>query len=116
MANDGKGIINMAAQFGEGWLLPAEVIGFAKRGIPNVISLQPFGCIANHIIAKGIEKKVKTLYPEMNLLSLDFDSGVSDVNVTNRLLLFVENIKTSKAPTPRKEAQKEEAFQGEIML
>lgn len=52
----------------------------------------------------------------MNLLSLDFDSGVSDVNVTNRLLLFVENIKTSKAPTPRKEAQKEEAFQGEIML
>lgn len=57
MANDGKGIINMAAQFGEGWLLPAEVIGFAKRGIPNVISLQPFGCIANHIIAKGIEKR-----------------------------------------------------------
>ena len=100
MANNGKEIINMAAQFGEGWLLPAEVVGFAKSGIYNVISLQPFGCIANHIIAKGIEKKVKTLYPKMNLLSLDFDSGVSDVNVANRLILFVENIRTGGSTMP----------------
>ena len=92
LANDGKTVINMAAQFGEGWLLPAEIISFAKSGILNVISLQPFGCIANHIISKGIEKRIKSLYPHMNLLSLDFDSGVSDVNVMNRLLLFVENI------------------------
>jgi len=80
--------ISMAAQFGEGWLLPAEIVSFAKEGIYNVISLQPFGCIANHIISKGIEKRIKDLYPEMNLLSLDFDSGVSDVNVMNRLLLL----------------------------
>ena len=98
LANNGKEVINMAAQFGEGWLLPAEMIGFAKAGIDNVISLQPFGCIANHIISKGIEKKIKSLYPHMNLLSLDFDSGVSDVNVINRLLLFVENINTSAQP------------------
>ncbi len=67
-------------------------MSFAKNGINNVISLQPFGCIANQIVSKGVEKKIRTLYPGMNILSLDFDSGVSDVNVTNRLLLFIDNI------------------------
>lgn len=88
-----KEVISLSAQFGEGWLLPGEVISFAKNGVNNVISLQPFGCIANHIIAKGVEKKIKTLYPQMNLLSLDFDSGVSDVNIINRLHLMTDNIK-----------------------
>ena len=106
LANEGKTIINMAAQFGEGWLLPAEIVNFAKHGINNVMSLQPFGCIANHIISKGIEKKVKALYPQLNLLSLDFDSSVSDANVANRLLLFVENIQTSGAPQPKARAEK----------
>lgn len=91
-ANHGKEIISLSVQFGEGWLLPAEIVSFAKRGVNNVVSLQPFGCIANHIISKGMEKKIKSLYPQMNLLSLDFDSGVSDTNIVNRLLLFAENI------------------------
>lgn len=89
----GKEVISLSAQFGEGWLLPAEIVTFAHNGINNVISLQPFGCIANHIVSKGVEKKIKNLYPQMNLLSLDFDSGVSDVNVTNRLQLMRDNIK-----------------------
>ena len=92
-AENGKEIITLSAQFGEGWLLPAEIVSFAKSEVNNVISLQPFGCIANHIISKGVEKKIKTLYPCMNLLSLDFDSGVSDVNVTNRLLLMTNNLR-----------------------
>ena len=91
-AEETKNIVSGAAQFGEGWLLPAEIIAFTKQGINNVISLQPFGCIANHIVSKGIEKKLRMLYPELNLLSLDFDSGVSSVNVTNRLLLFTHNL------------------------
>ena len=72
--------------------MPAEVVSMARRGITHVVSLQPFGCIANHIVSKGVEKKIKELYPQMNLLSLDFDSGVSDVNVTNRMLLFINGI------------------------
>lgn len=92
-AEHGKEVISLNAQFGEGWLLPAEVVSFARADINNVVSLQPFGCIANHIVSKGIEKRIKTLYPKMNLLSLDFDSGVSDVNVTNRLMLFMNNLK-----------------------
>lgn len=91
-----EGIVTPAAQFGEGWLLPAEIVSFAKRGINNVISLQPFGCIANQIVSKGVEKRIRTLYPRMNILSLDFDSGVSDVNVTNRLLLFIDNLSASQ--------------------
>ena len=81
-------IISLNARFGEGWLLPGEIATFAASGVNNVVSLQPFGCIANHIVAKGVEKRIKTLYPQMNLLSLDFDGSVSDVNITTRLLLF----------------------------
>ncbi|MDH6355256.1 putative CoA-substrate-specific enzyme activase [Dysgonomonas sp. PH5-45] len=88
-----KGIVSLTAQFGEGWLLPAEVVSYAKQNVNNVVSLQPFGCIANHIVAKGVEKKIKTLYPRMNLLSLDYDSGVSDVNIVNRLHLMINNLK-----------------------
>lgn len=78
-------IVSLAAQFGEGWLIPAELASFAERGIRAAVSLQPFGCIANHIISKGIEKKIKDIYPDMSLLFLDFDGGVSEVNVLNRM-------------------------------
>lgn len=91
-AEGAKGVVNLSAQFGEGWLLPAEITAFYKDGIKNVISLQPFGCIANHIISKGIEKKLHEKYPDLNFLSLDFDSGVSATNVENRLLLFLNNL------------------------
>ena len=64
----------------------------AHQGVNHVVSLQPFGCIANHIVARGIENRMKRLYPDLNLLSLDFDSGVSDVNLRNRILLFLDNI------------------------
>jgi predicted nucleotide-binding protein (sugar kinase/HSP70/actin superfamily) len=90
-AREAEKIITLATQFGEGWLIPAEISNFNKHNIQNVVSLQPFGCIANHIISKGIEKKIKSFYPKMNLLFLDFDSGVSDVNVHNRLHFMIKN-------------------------
>lgn len=85
-------IIKLNTQFGEGWLLPAEIAGYVHSGVNDVISLQPFGCIANHIVSKGLEKRFKEEFPKLNLLSLDFDSGVSDTNVINRLLLFTHSI------------------------
>lgn len=87
-------IIDLANQFGEGWLIPAEIISFSHEGVNNVVSIQPFGCIANHIVAKGIEKKIKTLYPKTNLLFLDYDGGTSEVNIFNRLHFLVQNAKT----------------------
>lgn len=84
-------IINLNAQFGEGWRIPAEFACFASRGINNVVSLQPFGCIANHIVSKGIEKRVRQLFPSMNILFIDFDNGMSEANIFNRLHFLVEN-------------------------
>ncbi|MCL2435618.1 MAG: acyl-CoA dehydratase activase [Lentimicrobiaceae bacterium] len=87
-SEQGKELIDLGCQFGEGWLLPAEISVYYQKGIHNVMSLQPFGCIANHVISKGLEKKLKTKFPKLNLLSLDFDGGTSEVNVQNRLELF----------------------------
>lgn len=92
-ADEASKVISLYAQFGEGWLLPGEILGMARQGIRHVISLQPFGCIANHIVAKGIEKRIKRLCPDLDLLFLDFDSGVSDVNIRNRILLFINNLR-----------------------
>lgn len=92
-AEEAAKVVSLNAQFGEGWLLPAEIISYARQGVTNVVCLQPFGCIANHIVSKGIEKRIKSLCPEVNMLSLDFDSGVSDVNIVNRMLLFIDNLK-----------------------
>jgi activator of 2-hydroxyglutaryl-CoA dehydratase/predicted nucleotide-binding protein (sugar kinase/HSP70/actin superfamily) len=90
-AGSAKKIINLANQFGEGWLIPAEIAGFANEGIWDVVCLQPFGCIANHVIAKGIERKIKNLYPKVNLLFIDFDAGTSEVNILNRLHFMIRN-------------------------
>lgn len=92
-AEKAEEIISLNTQFGEGWLIAGEMASYASQGVNHVVSLQPFGCIANHIVEKGIEKKIKQLYPQLNILSLDFDSSVSDVNITNRLLLFIDNMK-----------------------
>lgn len=91
-ADEAEQVVSLYAQFGEGWLLPGEILSMAHQGVNHVVSLQPFGCIANHIVARGIENRMKRLYPNLNLLSLDFDSGVSDVNLRNRILLFLDNI------------------------
>ena len=92
-AEEASTVIPLTAQFGEGWLIAAEMVGFAHSGVHHVISLQPFGCIANHVISKGIEKKIRDRFPQMGLLFLDFDSGVSEVNVLNRLHLMVNNLR-----------------------
>ncbi len=89
-------IVNTAANFGEGWLIPAEISNLAEHGVRNIISLQPFGCIANHVISKGIEKRIKELFPKMNLLFLDFDSSTSDANIFNRLHFMVEHARHSR--------------------
>jgi predicted CoA-substrate-specific enzyme activase len=92
IAENAKNILSLVNQFGEGWLIPAEIGTFAKEGMNNVVSVQPFGCIANQIISKGVEKRIKDLYPNMNLLFLDFDDGASEVNVLNRLHFMVTNL------------------------
>jgi predicted nucleotide-binding protein (sugar kinase/HSP70/actin superfamily) len=88
-------IIDLVNQYGEGWLISAEIAAFAQAGVGNVISVQPFGCIANHVIAKGVEKKIKQLFPGMNILFLDFDAGTSQINIYNRLHYLMKNARES---------------------
>jgi predicted nucleotide-binding protein (sugar kinase/HSP70/actin superfamily) len=95
IARNAQEILSLNHQYGEGWLIAGEITSFAKDGIPNVLCLQPFGCIANHIVAKGAEKKMRELYPQLNLLFLDADAGVSEVNFFNRMHFFLNHAKES---------------------
>ncbi len=84
-------IVSLIHQYGEGWLLPGEVAILAESGVNNVVSIQPFGCIANHIVARGVSKRIKDLYPDLNFLCLDMDAGDSKVNIFNRLHILVKH-------------------------
>jgi len=83
-------ILDLSNQFGEGWTIAGEVACYARNGINRVVCIQPFGCIANHIVAKGIEKRLKKFYPKMNLLYLDIDGGMAEVNLQNRLHFLID--------------------------
>lgn len=82
-------ILDLSNQFGEGWLIPGEIAHYARKGINKVVCIQPFGCIANHIVAKGVEKRIKEIYPNMNILYLDIDGGIAEVNLQNRLHFMI---------------------------
>jgi len=89
LARHAEEIIDLSNQFGEGWLIAGEVASFSRRGINRVVCIQPFGCIANHVVAKGIERRIKEHYPAMNLLFLDIDGGMAEVNLHNRLHFLI---------------------------
>ena len=93
IARKAQEIVSLNHQYGEYWLLAGEIASFVKDGIHNVLCLQPFGCIANHVIAKGVQKRMKELYPQLNLLFLDADAGVSEVNFFNRMHFFINQAK-----------------------
>ena len=97
IAKKGHSIVHPVQQFGEGWLLPAEIVSFAEEGIHDVLCLQPFGCLANHIIARGVEKQLRDIYPQLNLLFLDMDADTSEANMHNRLHFLIEGAKESIA-------------------
>lgn len=87
-------IVEMTHQYGESWLVAGEIAAFMEDGVKNVLCLQPFGCIANHVIAKGIGTRIKEKFPQLNLLYLDLDPGTSEVNFFNRLHFFIDHTKS----------------------
>jgi len=88
-AESASEVLSLSNQFGEGWLIAGEIAHYARKGVNKVVCIQPFGCIANHIIAKGVEKRLKTLYANMNILYLDIDGGIAEVNLQNRLHFMI---------------------------
>ena len=72
-------------------LIPAEILHHAARGCRAFVILQPFGCLPNHVVGRGIAKRLKELYPDAQILPLDFDPDVSEANLENRLQMLVMN-------------------------
>ncbi len=84
-----EGIIDRGVKMGEGWVLTAEMVDLVINGYENIISAQPFGCLPNHIVAKGMMRKVKEVYPSANIVAIDYDPGATKVNQENRIKLML---------------------------
>lgn len=81
--------ISPANKMGEGWLLTAEMLDMIELGINNIVCAQPFGCLPNHIIGKGMIRKVRQTYPQANIVPIDYDPGATKVNQENRIKLML---------------------------
>lgn len=86
---EAKKIINIGTKMGEGWLLTGEMMELNASGFKNIICTQPFGCLPNHIVGKGMIRKIKELDPSCNIVPIDYDPGASNVNQENRIKLML---------------------------
>ena len=84
-----KGVISLGAKMGEGWLLTAEMIELVQGGYGNIVCAQPFGCLPNHIVGKGMVNKIRALYPGANITPIDYDPSATRVNQENRIKLML---------------------------
>ncbi len=88
--------INQGVCMGEGWLIPAEMGALAESGTEDIICAQPFGCLPNHIVAKGMSRVIKDAYPDANIIAIDYDPGATRVNQENRIKLMLANAKSAR--------------------
>ena len=86
-----QGYIGMGVKMGEGWLLTAEMLELADKGVENIVCTQPFGCLPNHICGKGMMKPIKARNPNINIVAIDYDAGATRVNQENRIKLMLAN-------------------------
>ena len=96
LAKNVDGIISIGNQTGEGWFLTAEMVELIKDGITNIVCVQPFACLPNHIVGKAVIKKIRELYPESNIVAIDYDPGASHTNQINRIKLMLTVAKEKK--------------------
>lgn len=88
-----KDYINLGVKMGEGWLLVAEMAEHIDRGVTDIVCTQPFGCLPNHIVGKGVMKLVKEKNPGVNIIAIDYDASASEINQQNRIKLLLANAK-----------------------
>lgn len=89
LAKKASEIVSLGNQTGEGWFLTAEMIELIEGGVNNIICMQPFACLPNHVTGKGMIKALKEKYPESNITAVDYDPGASEVNQLNRIKLMM---------------------------
>lgn len=88
-ANLAKDLVSLGNQTGEGWLLTGEMIELIHNGASNIVCCQPFACLPNHIVGKGVIKELRAAFPEANIIAVDYDPGASEVNQLNRIKLML---------------------------
>lgn len=89
LAKKADGIISIGTRAGEGWLLTAEMVELIELGAPNIICAQPFACLPNHVVGRGMFAELRRRHPEANVVSVDYDPGASETNQLNRIKLMV---------------------------
>jgi predicted CoA-substrate-specific enzyme activase len=100
IAKGASTVVDLGHQTGEGWFLTGEMVELIENGAKNIICMQPFACLPNHVTGKGMIKELKRVYPDTNIVAIDYDPGASEVNQLNRIKLMIstafENIKESE--------------------
>ncbi|MBQ8409654.1 MAG: 2-hydroxyacyl-CoA dehydratase [Clostridia bacterium] len=86
-----EGYISNGVKMGEGWLLTAEMLELIEAGVNNIVCTQPFGCLPNHIVGKGMMKPIKERHPGVNIVAIDYDPGATKINQENRIKLMLAN-------------------------
>ena len=89
-------VIHHTFDAGEGVLIPGEILHNAAKGCRNFLILQPFGCLPNHVVGRGIMKKLREIYPDVQILALDYDPDISTANIENRLQMLIMNAKAAE--------------------
>lgn len=94
-------IVSPGNQTGEGWFLTGEMMELIHSDVPNIVCIQPFACLPNHIVGKGVIKEIRRSYPKANIVAIDYDPGASEVNQLNRIKLMLstaqKNLKAQNA-------------------
>ena len=114
LVKDSDSIIHHTFDAGEGVLIPGEILHHAKHGCRAFVILQPFGCLPNHVVGRGVVKRLKEIYPDAQILPLDYDPDVSFANVENRLQMLVMNMKSNKETAKAENVKEEESGANEL--
>jgi len=88
-----KPFLSIGNQYGEGWFLTGEMAELLITDVPNIVCIQPFACLPNHVVGKGVIKQLKKAYPQANVVAVDYDPGASEVNQLNRIKLMLSTAK-----------------------
>lgn len=91
VAKNASAVISLGHQTGEGWFLTGEMVELIESGVKNIVCMQPFACLPNHVVGKGMLRGLKKVYPESNIIPIDYDPGASEVNQLNRIKLMLSS-------------------------
>ena len=98
LANMAKDFVSLGNQTGEGWFLTGEMLELIHNGVENIVCTQPFGCLPNHLVGKGVIKELRRHYPQSNIIAVDYDPGASEVNQLNRIKLMLATAQKNLKP------------------